>query len=214
MRKARLALWVFSFPVLFGAFGLGAAACSSSTSTGSGGSGTAGDCYDYSSFDGMSPSTSFGTDVLPILRQSCALSSSCHGCDQVNNPGCTNPGINPFMGANKSAGTLSTTQVAAIISALVGKPAASQPSSVDPSTMVGNPNMSIVAAGDPAHSFMMYKLDGDPSLANMNDQVTCSTLTCAGTHNCGAAMPSGGPQLAQTERDTIRRWIAQGAKND
>jgi hypothetical protein len=212
MRNGGLALRVLSFPVLFGAFGLAAACGSSTSSSGSGGS-APNDCFDYSSFNGMSPSASFSTDVLPILRQSCSLSSSCHGCDQVNNPGCTNPGIKPFMGANMSAGTLSSTQIAAIISALVGQPANLQ-ASTDASKMVGNPDMSLVAASDPAHSFMMYKLDGNPMLANMNDQVTCATLTCAGTHSCGAAMPSGGPPIAQAERDTIRRWIAQGAKND
>jgi hypothetical protein len=72
----------------------------------------------------------------------------------------------------------------------------------------------IIAASAPQNSFMMYKLDGDPNLANMNNQVTCATLTCATAMTCGGSMPSCGPQLPQTQRDTIRRWIAQGAKND
>jgi hypothetical protein len=80
--------------------------------------------------------------------------------------------------------------------------------------MVGNPDMKIIAAGDPAHSFMMYKLDGDPTAADMSAEVSCPTLTCAANKTCGGSMPSGGPQLMPMDRDIIRRWIAQGAKND
>jgi hypothetical protein len=212
MRNDRLALWVLSFPVLFGAFGLATAACGGSGGSGAGGS-TAGDCYDYTTFDSTSPATTFMADVVPIFQGSCALSTSCHGCDGVSDPGCTNPGIKPFLGVQKAA-TLTAPQLATIIAGTVGQPANAQPSTIDPTVMVGNPNMSIIVAGSPQQSFMMYKLDGDPTLSDMNNQVTCATLTCAGTMSCGAAMPSGGPQLAQTERDTIRRWIAQGATND
>src|SRR5262249_42280391 len=48
------------------------------TGGGGGGSGTPG-CFDYSSFDGMTPEVHFAADVLPILRGSCGLSTSCHG---------------------------------------------------------------------------------------------------------------------------------------
>lgn len=66
------------------------------------------------------------------------------------------------------------------------------------------PGMSRVAPGDPEHSFLMHKLDG---------MLTCETLACSADKSCGGPMPEG-PQLPPEKRDTIRRWIAQGAKND
>jgi hypothetical protein len=59
-----------------------------------------------------------------------------------------------------------------------------------------------VASGDPSHSFIMHKLDGDQ----------CAFNADCGGGTCGALMPKGRttPIAVQT-RDTIRRWIAQGA---
>ena len=212
MRKERLLLGLLPLSILLGAIGLVSAACSSSSGSG----GTVNDCYDYTSFDGTTPAVSFQTQVLPIFRASCGLSSSCHGCDAMNEPGCTTGGFNPFLGVSSAAmpGPLSTAQMQAIIDQTVGKTASTQTSSVDPPAVVGDPDLKIIAASDPQHSFMMYKLDGDPNAADPNAQVSCVTLTCATSKGCGLAMPSGGPQLPQSERDTIRRWIAQGAKNN
>jgi hypothetical protein len=173
-----------------------------------------GDCYDYSTFNGTSPKVSFKTDVLPIFQQGCALSTACHGCDAAANPGCTASVYTPFLGVPTTAGVPTAAQIAAIIASAVGKPAALQTSNLDGTTMVGNPDMSIVKAGDPANSFLMYKLDGAFPAVPTNDDVTCPKLTCAGTMTCGEAEPSGGPQLPAAQRDTIRRWIAQGALND
>lgn len=208
MRNRRLLLGLLPLTIVLGAAGLGATACSSSSS------GSANDCYDYTTFVGTTPAVSFKTDVLPIFQTSCALATSCHGCDPTMTPGCTTGGISPFLGTPMSDGAPSAMQVAAIISATVGQPAAVQTSTVDPTTMVGNPGMMIVAAGSPQTSFMMYKLDGDPTATNPDDEVTCTTLACAAGNTCGQAMPSGGPQLPQASRDTIRRWIAQGAMNN
>ena len=66
------------------------------------------------------------------------------------------------------------------------------------------PGMSRVAPGDPEHSFLMHKLDG---------LLKCETLACAADKSCGGPMPEG-PKLPDDKLDTIRRWIAQGAKND
>ena len=52
----------------------------------------------------------------------------------------------------------------------------------------------------------MHKLDG----------LKCSKLTCSGVE-CGTLMPQGatdGMLYDAAKRDTLRRWIAQGAKND
>lgn len=61
-----------------------------------------------------------------------------------------------------------------------------------------------VVPGDPHKSFLMHKLDGDQCLYDAQ----CINASC------GATMPKGDPPLPVATRDTIRRWIAQGAKND
>ena len=193
--------------LLAGAFGLIAGACSSNSSTGTGGhagaatstgTGTGGlspanGCFDYTSFDGMTPTVTFKADVLPIFRQSCGLSASCHQAESPPLP------AEHFLGPSVSMPAPTAMQIQEILSGIVGV------KSVD------EPDMDVVAPGDPAHSFMMYKLDGDPS--NL-DGLTCSKLKCAANMTCLLSMPSGGPQLPADERDEIRRWIAQGAKND
>jgi hypothetical protein len=186
---------------------------SSSASAGTSSSGSSGsgnpDCFDYSTFNGASPAVSFKADVVPIFAQSCAVSVACHGCNAV---GCKVGGFTPFLGP--TAGAPSTAQIAAIIASTVGQPAVLQISTLDQTTMVGNPDMSIVKAGDPAHSFMTYKLDGNFPTAPTMDDVNCPELTCAGTMTCGLAEPSAGSQLPAAQRDVIRRWIAQGAQNN
>ncbi|MCA9586684.1 MAG: hypothetical protein KC657_15120 [Myxococcales bacterium] len=62
-------------------------------------------------------------------------------------------------------------------------------------------SMNVATPGDPAKSFVMHKLDGDQC-----------TVTCV-KGGCGDRMPPDG-QLPVETRDVIRRWIAQGAKND
>jgi hypothetical protein len=65
--------------------------------------------------------------------------------------------------------------------------------------------MPFVTAGDPSKSYIMHKLDGDQCAFDAE---------CVGK-TCQTLMPSGGNQLLPVgTRDTLRRWIAQGAKND
>lgn len=64
--------------------------------------------------------------------------------------------------------------------------------------------MPYVSAGDPSKSYLMHKIDGD--VCTLNAQCTGQT--------CGDTMPQGNALLDVATRDTIRRWIAQGAKND
>lgn len=66
------------------------------------------------------------------------------------------------------------------------------------------PSMPYVTAGDPRRSFLMRKLDGS--------QCALDAECVEGT--CGDSMPRREELLPLAERDTIRRWIAQGAKND
>jgi hypothetical protein len=64
--------------------------------------------------------------------------------------------------------------------------------------------MDLVKPGDPRESFLMRKLDGSQCV--LDSQCTGGT--------CGDSMPRQEETLPLEDRDTIRRWIAQGAKND
>jgi hypothetical protein len=196
MRKERLLLSLLPLSLLFGAFGIVSAACGGSTSTSSGPGGSSaagGDCFDYTTFD-AGATVSFKTDVLPIWQGSCGLSTSCHG-----NP---TPGVmaQHYLGPNNMT-TVTSAEITTLLAGVVGV------------TSIDEPDMDVIKAGDPAHSFMMYKLDGDPN--NPTSGVSCTKLQCATTmpNGCLEPMPQG-TQLPQMERDLIRSWIAQGALNN
>jgi hypothetical protein len=72
-----------------------------------------------------------------------------------------------------------------------------------------DPTMVTVVAGDPGNSYLMHKLDGDQcTLAS-----ACASSKTQYT-DCGQQMPYSSPPLDEPTRDIIRRWIAQGAKNN
>jgi hypothetical protein len=66
------------------------------------------------------------------------------------------------------------------------------------------PTMPFVTPGDPRSSYLMRKLDA--SQCALDSQCTGGS--------CQDPMPKNAPTLDIATRDTIRRWIAQGAKND
>jgi hypothetical protein len=66
------------------------------------------------------------------------------------------------------------------------------------------PTMSYVTPGDPAESYVMHKIDGDQ----------CTLVARCGGGDCGTSMPEAKDLMAIRDRDTVRRWIAQGAKGD
>lgn len=185
MIRARLSVICGSLLV---AAALVGSSVSSTGCDGSGGSGaSAGQCFDYTSFDGTTPTVSFATDVLPILRTSCGVSTSCHGAENPSAP------EQHYLGPSKSSPDPTAAQIQLIFDQNVGV------------ASLTNPDMNIIEPGKPDASFLMYKMDG----------VECDKLTCAGDLTCGTYMPQPpSDQLPQAERDTIRRWIAQGAKND
>jgi hypothetical protein len=157
-----------------------ASACSSTSDGGGSGSSTdtAKACASVaapSAADLASPPASFETDVAPILAKSCAF-SACHG-----SKGSGNHGV--FLAAKSAA------DVAAAKTALLS-----------PSHALAS--MPYVTPGDPEHSFVMHKLDGN--LCALDAQ-------CEGG-SCGKSMPEGNALLPEASRDAIRRWIAQGAK--
>jgi hypothetical protein len=66
------------------------------------------------------------------------------------------------------------------------------------------PEMAYVTPDDPKQSFLMRKIDADHCLFDAR----CKDGTC------GASMPKYGAPLDVAERDAIRRWIAQGARDN
>jgi len=64
--------------------------------------------------------------------------------------------------------------------------------------------MPFVTAGNPRESYLMRKMDGSQCALDAQ---------CAGG-SCQGGMPKNQPTLEVETRDVVRRWIAQGAKND
>jgi hypothetical protein len=138
----------------------------------------AGTCMAYevpATEDLSTPSTSFATDVMPLLAMHC---SQCHGTT-------SSPSGNLFLGKSSSDATAVFTGLVGVASGELG-------------------DMNFVTTTDPSHSYIMLKLDGDQCLYNS---------TCAGG-TCQDPMPQSGGQLSTSDRDTIRRWIYQGATNN
>jgi len=133
-------------------------------------------CEDYvppASFDAQNPKVSFGNDVMPIFKGSCAF-TSCHGLEGSNN------GI--YLGEKKDT----------VYASIVNTPGIKLPSMVH------------VKPGDPRESFLMRKIDGSQCVLDPQ----CDGKTC------GDTMPRAEELMDVETRDIIRRWIAQGAKND
>jgi hypothetical protein len=155
------------------------------STSGSGGAGGAGvQCFDYSAWDGSAPAVSFQTDVLPIFRTACGLSAACHGDPN-------GPVSQPYLGPPNSAGQATPENIAAIFADIVGVQAAQ------------GAGMAIVEPGKPQESFLMHKTDGT---------LACEPVACG--IKCGGSMPLGSIPLPKDKRDTVRRWIAQGALNN
>jgi hypothetical protein len=175
-------------------------ACSNSSSGGGGGGGgDAGGCVAYvSSVDLTTPTVSFQTDVLPIFEQSCGIGGgTCHGIASEAVL------LRPFLGVFDDD---ASTDSAAIVNGIVG--VASNE----------DPQMDLVKAGDPSQSYMMHKLDGDQCTLETDCAPAESTIVAASNPTytgCGTLMPQS-PEvlLPQAKRDTVRRWIAQGASNN
>ncbi|MBX3126128.1 MAG: hypothetical protein KF718_05405 [Polyangiaceae bacterium] len=156
--------------------------------------------FDYAAFDGQTPAVSFEADVMPIFRRACGF-SVCHGS-------ATKPAASLFLGprcpSQKDDPTCTTDGPddagrQAIIDAILGVASSTAPA------------MDIVSANDPANSFLMLKMDGCHDSAGL----TCTPQPGAkGDDPCGDAMPQTSSSLCDDERDVVRRWIAQGAKND
>jgi hypothetical protein len=137
-----------------------------------------------STADLTTPTVSFQTDVMPIFQGSCQT-SSCHGS-------MTAPEGGLFLGEPTAKGS----DAATVYAGLVGK------KSQELATM------DFVASGggasSPTNSYLMHKLDGDQ----------CAYASQCVGDSCFALMPDGEGLLPVATRDTIRRWIFQGAASN
>jgi len=167
MSKRPNRFFSFSVAALASAVALASfmAGCSDTSSAGSDG------CYDYSSFNSTSKTVKFQTDVLPIFRQSCGLSSACHGAE-------AGPAGQPYLGSPTADGALTTAQLSAIIAQNVGV------ASMKAATM------KIVDASSPQTSFLMHKMD---------NTLKCADVKCETT--CGSSMPLANASLSEADRD-------------
>ncbi len=142
-------------------------------------------CYDDSSFNKSAPAVTFKTDVLPIFRASCAFVGACHGSPTPPTP------AQNYLGNPEIDGPMVQADIDKIFT-----------QNVDVNSSKAG-TMKIVAPNSPEMSFLMHKMD---------NTLTCADVACEA--GCGGSMPLSNPILPQDKRDTVRRWIAQGAKND
>jgi hypothetical protein len=144
-----------------------------------------------STADLSTPIVSFRGDVMPIFERSCAIGgSTCHGDPNVV------ASARPFLGYFGGDGGPQLPQ--AIRSGLVGVKSGE------------DLLMNLVTAGDPTKSFLMHKMDGDQCTLIQECRIGASYRP-----NCGVFMPYQAPTLLDVStRDTVRRWIEQGAADN
>jgi hypothetical protein len=149
---------------------------------------------DTSGVDLTTPAVSFELDVLPVFRRSCGLSSACHGSQGSS-------AAKLYLGPKKSD---TTTVIDAAFRQKLIDGLADVPSLTAPA-------VALVEPGDPAQSFLMLKVDGCHDSAGLACKPQPKSKSGA---QCGDRMPQGSTPACPEDRDVIRRWIAQGAKND
>jgi hypothetical protein len=139
----------------------------------------------------QTPTISFAQSVQPIFNTSCSLSTpgTCHA---MQAPGTQTPWL-VFLGSPDGG-----VDAAQVLSGIVGQAAQEDPS------------LSVIKAGDPENSYLMHKLDYD----QCQFSTACNATKNQNFVNCGEGMPYQSGILDEGTRDDIRRWIAQGAKNN
>jgi hypothetical protein len=172
--------------------------CSSSTSGGDGGGGSG------SSGGGCANTTvSFKTDIIPIMQNSCSLTSVCHGT--MNYAMAEDLYLGPNLANQPSGDTASdiTTAYGNIVN-VVAKES----------------TLKFVVPGDLANSYLWQKINGDPN-AVPAVQASCvsaeaanACTDCSTTTPCGAQMPYLSEPLTSDQLCTFQNWITQGAMNN
>ena len=172
------------------------------TSTGAGGSGGVPamggfggepiECLDYGDMSlYQTTPVSFSLDVVPVLQASCnGDGSNCHASTAAQ------PKAGLALGPRDTF-VPTPMEIDAVHAELVGVAA-------QKSTMV------LVRPSDPAHSFLLSKVEYRRPDACLPDGEMC-----LGT-GCGNDMPAGqsAVPLTETEKSLLRTWIRDGALND
>jgi hypothetical protein len=181
-----------------------AAACSSPSGAASADGGDGGGCTLYESdADLTAPVVSFETDVLPIFEKTCGIGTTCHGGD-------------PAMAASLRGVFLGCVPDASASCKVTGDPGPQVYAGLvgpDASTPLEETCLPFVKVGNSTESYLMHKLDGDlcavPCCTGSN-----AAAAAVGEMGCGSVMPYLEAVLPSASRDTIRRWIDQGAKEN
>jgi len=164
----------------------GLACGSSGESSGGGG---AQNCGALAGYHATATSSSFATDVYPILSNTmasqlgCGQALICHG--------------EPAMAIDMSGATLKFTDPAATVYAALMK------------NSINDPTMKRVTPGDLTNSFLAYKVSDRATIACLADK--CVPTNSGSQAKCGDPMPSIGT-IAASDRTKILDWIALGAK--
>jgi hypothetical protein len=187
-----------------------------------GGAGDTGGCVTYnpplSSL--MTPAVSFKTDVMPIFVRSCAF-SGCH-ISPPSADGGPPPGNLEFLFVQEHTAPIAM-YAQQVYDGLFNK------------KTIEDPTMNFVTPGDPANSYLMRKMDFalcdiaaqcDPNNP-LFKQYGGPDKAYPAPNGCGVGMPpdlydpvTGAMQPLvdmagmPTQRETVKRWIAQGAMNN
>jgi hypothetical protein len=199
----RVPIFARSTPIALAAASLFSASCSSPSSSGSADGGDGGGCSAYASdADLTTPAVSFEKDVLPVLEANCGQGTTCHGGDPAMAVSLRGVflGCVPDASASCEAAADPGPQVYA---GLVGP---------DASVPAEESCMPFVMPRDPATSYLMHKIDDD--LCAVPCCIANNAATIVGETGCGTIMPYLSAILPTATRDTIRRWIEQGAANN
>lgn len=136
----------------------------------------------------MSPTVSFTEDVFPIFEKNCS-DMLCHGSDEA-------PRADLYLGPAEDATSGDLDEVYANLHRA--------------STTA--PSVRVISVGDPERSFLMNKVDGCQNSLGL----TCDAEPNLCRADCGDPMPplprDTYSPLAEMEKLTLRRWIAQGAR--
>ncbi len=154
--------------------------------------------WDAGAYDGGacgSAAVSFGTDIMPIFRSGCTLSSVCHG--QVGNAS----EEDLYLGDNAGG-----TSPSVVYQRLVGVRSKEDPS------------MNLVTSGNLSSSYLWHKVEGDqnsiPSVASACANAPSQCADCVASAPCGGFMPYLGELLPAADLCAIQNWIGQGAQNN
>jgi hypothetical protein len=156
-----------------------------------------GECFNYSGWDGTSPTVSLRADLLNdgtsatvgLFRRACSA-STCHGSE-------TRSKGQLYLGPSLAT-PITEAQIQLVLTNLIGAQAKT------------NGDVMRVVPFDPQSSFLMRKLDDCYEGISGGCQALAGHIT---DNPCGDRMPQAS-KLSINERNKVRRWIAQGALPD